>query len=246
MHPEDRDHLMRQIILNIHKPIDAITETSTITHKSENFFCRIRQYSGLNSGFSVKERKKTFRFLKICVCFSEVEIAAAGGQAESDGLGIYLFLTAVPLALPYRSPHQEGPITVSPSNPGGSFTTKHNADCIWTFLDEDTVSLLGHFPSELEGSNIFEIIHTQDLSILKDSFEILVLGRDLKRKPYRIKTRNSDYAIVVTCWSCFVNPWTNNLEFINGINTIVKGPKNPNILQNLCLKDLRRKKATKP
>ena len=118
--------------------------------------------------------------------------------------------------------------------------------CIWTFLDEDAVSLLGHFPSELEGSNIFEIIHTQDLSILKDSFEILVLGRDLKRKPYRIKTRNSDYAIVVTCWSCFVNPWTNNLEFINGINTIVKGPKNPNILQNLCLKDLRRKKATKP
>ena len=96
-------------------------------------------------------------------------------------------------------------------------------------MDEDAVSLLGHFPSELEGSNIFEIIHPQDLSILKDSFESLVLGRDLKSKPYRMKTRNSDYAIVVTSWSCFVNPWTNNLEFINGVHTIVKGPKNPNI-----------------
>ena len=96
-------------------------------------------------------------------------------------------------------------------------------------MDEDAVSLLGHFPSELEGSNIFEIIHPQDLTILKDSFENLVLGRDLKSKPYRMKTRNSDYAIVVTSWSCFVNPWTNNLEFINGIHTIVKGPKNPNI-----------------
>ena len=56
-----------------------------------------------------------------------------------------------------------------------------------------------------------------------------MLGRDLKSKPYRMKTRNSDYAIVVTSWSCFVNPWTNNLEFINGIHTIIKGPKNPNI-----------------
>ena len=231
VHPEDRDHLIRQITLNIHQPIDAITETSTITHKSGNFFCRMRQYSGLKLGFSVKDRKKNFRFLKICVCFSEVEIssATAGRQPDSDGLGIYLFLTAIPLNLPYKIAHEEGPITVSPSNPRGRFTTKHNADCVWTFVDEDTVPLLGHFPHELEGSNIFEIIHPQDLSILKDSFECLVLGREHVSKPYRMKTRNSDYAIVLTSWSCFVNPWTNNLEFINGKHTIVKGPRNPNI-----------------
>ena len=96
VHPEDRDHLMSQITLNIHQPIDAITETSTIRHKSGNFFCRMRQYSGLKSSSKVRERKKNFMVLKICICFSEVEVAATRRQTVSDGLGIYLFLTAIP------------------------------------------------------------------------------------------------------------------------------------------------------
>ena len=232
---------MSQITLNIHQPIDAITETSTIRHKSGNIFCRMRQYSGLKSSSKVRERKKNFLVLKICICFSEVEVAATRRQTVSDGLGIFLFLTAIPLVLPYRSPHEEGPITVSPSNPGGRFTTKHNADCVWTFVDEDTVPLLGHFPHEMEGSDIFEIIHPQDLSIIKNAFESLVLGREHVSKPYRMKTRNSDYAIVVTSWSCFVNPWTNNLEFINGAHTIVKGPGNSNIFSEPIFDELQEK-----
>ena len=101
VHPEDRDHLIRQITLNIHKPIDAITETSTIRYKSRNFFCRMRQYSGLKSSSKVRERKKNFLVLKICICFSEVEVAATRRQTVSDGLGILLFLTAItPRSLP--------------------------------------------------------------------------------------------------------------------------------------------------
>ena len=30
-------------------------------------------------------------------------------------------------------------------------------------------------------------------------------------------------------WSCFINPWSQQLEFIHGKHTVNKGPKNPNI-----------------
>ena len=49
-----------------------------------------------------------------------------------------------------------------------------------------------------------------------------------------MKTRNGDYVCLVTTWSCFINPWNQQLEFINGKHTIIKGPKNPQIFMELA------------
>ena len=229
VHPKDREYFISQVTDNINLPMEKI-KSPNIRNKSRNFFCRIRMYSGLKSGFAVKERKKKFRYFKMCVCFSEVNsVDPNDTRTELGEVGIYLFITAIPLATPYKAPHEEGPIKITPTNRQGVFATKHNAGCSWTFLDEDSVSLLGHFPHELEGSEIFDIIHPQDLNIVKESFESMVFSKNCKSNPYRIKTRNLDYVTVVTSWSCFVNPWNQQLEFIHGRHTIVKGPKNPNI-----------------
>ena len=223
VHPKDRDYFISQVTDNVNINIKS---------KSKNFFCRIRMYSGLKSGFAVKERKKKFRFFKMCVCFSEENGPDPHGiRGELGEFGIYLFITAIPLTSPYIAPHEEGPIK-SNINRQGVFATKHNAACSWTFLDENSVTLLGHFPHELEGTEIFDIIHPQDLNIVKESFENLVFSKNCKSHNYRIRTRSGDYVTVVTTWSCFVNPWNQQLEFIHGKHTVLRGPKNPNIFSD--------------
>ena len=123
----------------------------------------------------------------------------------------------------------------SVSNPRGMFVTKHSAACTWTFLDDDSVTLLGHFPHELVGSEVFEIIHPQDLNILMESFESLVLGKSSPYKSYRIRTRNGDYVTITSTWSSFLNPWTRQLEFIQGNHALVKGPKHPDIFSDTLM-----------
>ena len=126
-------------------------------------------------------------------------------------------------------------LRTSPSNPRGMFITKHSAACAWTFLDDDSVTLLGHFPHELVGTEIFEIIHPQDLNILMESFESLVLGKSSPDKSYRMRTRNGDYVTITSTWSSFLNPWTRQLEFIQGNHVVVRGPKHPDIFSDTLL-----------
>ena len=126
-------------------------------------------------------------------------------------------------------------LRTSPSNPRGMFITKHSAACAWTFLDDDSVTLLGHFPHELVGTEIFEILHPQDLNILMESFESLVLGKSSPDKSYRMRTRNGDYVTITSTWSSFLNPWTGQLEFIQGNHIIVRGPKHPDIFSDTLM-----------
>ena len=110
----------------------------------------------------------------------------------------------------------------SDSNPWGT----------WTFLDDDSVTLLGQFPHELVGTEVFEIFHPQDLNIFMESFESLVLDKSSPNKSYRIRTRNGDYVTITSTWSSFLNPWTRQLEFIQGNHVLVKGPKQPDIFSD--------------
>ena len=219
VHPKDREFFISQVTDNINLPVEK-SKSANIKNKSRSFYCRFRMYSGLKSGFAVKERKKKFRFFKICVCFSEIN--------NLDSEEIYLFITAIPLSSPYNTSNEDGPIKCK-NNVQGVFSTKHTSLCTFSFIDENLVSYLGHFPHELEGMDIFEIIHPQDLAIIKESFENLVFGKNCRSQPYRMKTRNGDFVSLVTTWSCFINPWNQQLEFINGKHTIIKGPKNPQI-----------------
>ena len=231
VHPLDQGFFISRVTQNINLAIEKHMNLSG-GNKSKNFYCRIRQYSSLRSGFAVKERKKEYKPFKVCVCFS------AGDPMEPQGeTGFNVFITAVPITSRFKTSDEE----TIPSNPLGKFTTKHNSWSSWIFVDEDSVPLLGHFPHELEGKDIFDIIHPNDWNIVKDSFELMVCNKNSISKPYRIRTRNLDFVTVITLWTPFINPWNQQLEFIHGRHTIVKGPKITNLFLEPSLEELQEK-----
>ena len=90
-------------------PID--NKSSNTRSQSRNFFSRIQNYNHRPSGSPGQEQQKKFRFLKLCVCFSEVNsLDPVESRLELGEAGLYLFITATPLSSPYTSPNQEGPI----------------------------------------------------------------------------------------------------------------------------------------
>jgi len=226
VHPKDKAIFIAQVTENVNLDNKEISEGENlpqgknISHKSDNFFARIRMYNGLKSGFSVRERKTKYVSFKMCVCFSEISDPILG-------LSNCLFITAIPLQSAYTTPNEEGPIT--PNSGQEWFTSKNSVDCIFTVLDENSVPFLGYFPQDLQGTEIFGYIHPDDLPVIKESFENIKFGKTFKSQPYRLKTRNGDFVTVITVWSCFINPWSQLLEFISGKHTVIKGPANPNV-----------------
>ena len=93
-------------------PID--NKSSNTRSQSRNFFSRIQIYNHRAPDTPREEKQKKFRFLKICVCFSEVNsVDPAEGWLELGEAGLYLFITATPLSSPYTTAHQEGPVRYS-------------------------------------------------------------------------------------------------------------------------------------
>ena len=101
-----------QVTQNMNFPID--NKSSKTRSQSRNFFSRIQIYNHRASASPGKENQKKFCFLKMCVCFSEVNnLDPAESRLELGEAGLYLFITATPLTSPYTAPHQEGPVRYS-------------------------------------------------------------------------------------------------------------------------------------
>lgn len=54
-------------------------------------------------------------------------------------------------------------------------------------------------------------------------------GKPFKSRPYRFKAKNGCYLTLDTIWSCFINPWSKKLEFVDAKHTILKGPSNKDV-----------------
>ena len=234
VHPKDREVFIGQVTKNVSLPANNISEgekqnpEKNVSSQSESFFCRIRRYNSLKSGFAVKERKTKYSSFKLCICFSEVDTEKSENESiRALGIRIYLFITAIPLQPAYTTSNQEGPIKLKSGQ--DFFISKFSSSCLFTYLDENSISFLGHFPQDLQGTDIFEQIHPDDLQVIKDSFEKIMSRKLFKSQPYRLKTRNGDFIHVTTVWSCFINPWSQQLEFIHGKHTVIKGPNNTNV-----------------
>jgi len=237
IHPEDRGTFIKQVTENISLPLRNMAEGDKILNKQElqtksgSFFCRIRIYNGLKSGFCIKERKTRYNPFKLSVCFSEIDKDATNNSVKTDVApqSIYLFITAIPIMSAYSEPFEEGPVKLGTGQTG--FITKHNAECKFSMLDEFSISYLGYLPQDITGDDIFKYIHPEDLAIVKESFEAVMLeqGKPFKSKPIRFKIKNGGYVTISCLWSSFINPWSRQLEFVHGKHTIMQGPKFPDI-----------------
>ena len=61
---------------------------------------------------------------------------------------------------------------------------------------------------------------------LKEVYENIMSaqGKPSKSRSYRFKAHNGCFITLETIWSCFINPWSKKLEFVDGKHTIFKGP----------------------
>ncbi len=98
-------------------------------------------------------------------------------------------------------------------------------------MDEIAISFLGYLPQDMEGADVFNFYHPGDLVYLKEAYENLMAdhGKPFKSRPYRFKAKNGGYLTMETVWSCFINPWSKKLEFVDAKHTVLKGPANKDV-----------------
>ena len=97
-------------------------------------------------------------------------------------------------------------------------------------MDETAIPYLGYLPQDIEGEDIFNFYHPSDLLNIKEAYESIMQsqGKPLQVE-VRLRAKNGCYISTKTIFSCFINPWSKKLEFIDGKHMIVKGPANVNV-----------------
>ncbi|XP_057342123.1 period circadian protein isoform X2 [Microplitis mediator] len=112
-----------------------------------------------------------------------------------------------------------------------SFTTRHNANCRFTHLDNEVVQYFGYLPQDMMERSVFDYYHPEDMPSIKEIYKTIIRlsGAAFKSKPYRFYIHNGEYILLETEWSAFVNPWEKKIEFVIGQHRVLRGPVDVNI-----------------
>ncbi|KAG8039680.1 hypothetical protein G9C98_000409 [Cotesia typhae] len=115
-----------------------------------------------------------------------------------------------------------------------SFTTRHNANCRLSHVDDEVLYYFGYLPQDMLSQSICDYYHPEEMPIIKEIYKTIIRhsGAAFKSKPYRFNIKNGEYVLLETKWSGFINPWTKKIEFIVGQHRVVRGPVNINIFDD--------------
>ena len=103
------------------------------------------------------------------------------------------------------------------------FISRHSADGKFTFVDQRALNLLGYSPPELLGKICFDFFHPEDVSHMKESFEqVLKLKGQVMSVMYRFRSKSRDWVWLRTSAFAFLNPYTDEVEYIVCTNTSAK------------------------
>ncbi|CAG9762178.1 unnamed protein product [Ceutorhynchus assimilis] len=103
------------------------------------------------------------------------------------------------------------------------FISRHSTDGKFTFVDQRVMGLLGYSPPELLGKSCFDLFHHEDQTHMKDSFEqVLKLKGQVLSVMYRFRAKNREYVWLRTSAFSFLNPYTDEVEYIVCTNTTAK------------------------
>ncbi|GIY11218.1 aryl hydrocarbon receptor nuclear translocator homolog [Caerostris darwini] len=109
------------------------------------------------------------------------------------------------------------------SNSSSEFISRHNLEGKFTFVDQRVQGVLGYSPQELLGKIIFDCFHPEDQSHMKESFEqVLKLKGQVMSVMYRFRAKNREWVWLRTSSFAFLNPYTNEVEYIVCTNTLAK------------------------
>lgn len=101
------------------------------------------------------------------------------------------------------------------SNNQSEFISRHAMDGKFTFVDQRVLNILGYTPTDLLGKSCYDFFHPEDHSHMKESFEqVLKQKGQMFSLMYRFRAKNRDYVWLRTQAYAFLNPYTDEVEYI--------------------------------
>ncbi|XP_014282178.1 aryl hydrocarbon receptor nuclear translocator homolog [Halyomorpha halys] len=112
---------------------------------------------------------------------------------------------------------------LSGSSSNAEFISRHAVEGKFTFVDQRVMAILGYTPPELLGKSCFDFIHTEDQTHMKESFEQVVkLKGQVMSVMFRFQMKNREWIWLRTAAFAFLNPYTDEVEYIVCTNTPAK------------------------
>lgn len=141
-------------------------------------------------------------------------------QSEDDLHSSHCCLVAIG-RLQVTSTPNTSDLAGSASN--AEFISRHSTDGKFSFVDQRVMGLLGYTPPELLGKSCFDFFHPEDQSHMKESFEqVLKLKGQVMSVMYRFRGKNRDWLWLRTSAFAFLNPYTDDVEYIVCTNSTAK------------------------
>lgn len=157
---------------------------------NDGFYCNMRRYRGLNTGYSIYKKKNHYQVCKLTITFKNVSCASTSSCLVQINKirqsQLHLIVKAQLIHSAYTCMEQ---LTYNKYNVKQifilvlhldteekkecpvSFITKHNALFEWCYVDHLIVSHLGYLPQNIIGKSIFNYYNIEDLPIIKEMHE---------------------------------------------------------------------------
>ncbi|KAG8228814.1 hypothetical protein J437_LFUL008310 [Ladona fulva] len=151
---------------------------------------------------------------------SGVQIDRGGGGDEEGHASSHCCLVAIGRLQVTSTPNTSD---LSGSNSSSEFISRHSTEGKFTFVDQRVIGLLGYTPPELLGKSCYDFFHPEDQSHMKESFEqVLKLKGQVMSVMYRFRAKNREWVWLRTSAFAFLNPYTDDVEYIVCTNTSAK------------------------
>ena len=101
------------------------------------------------------------------------------------------------------------------TNSNSEFISRHSLDGKFTFVDQRVIGILGYQPHELLDKVFFDFLNPESQARMRETFEnVLKLKGQYVLCYYKIKAKNDLYVELKTTCYAFINPYTNDVEYI--------------------------------
>lgn len=102
------------------------------------------------------------------------------------------------------------------------FMSRHSVDGKFTFVDQRVKNILGYKPQDLLGRSCFKFIHPEDVRHVREVFDQAInLREQVVTTVFRFKSDDDNWVDIKSQSYAFLNPYSNEVEYIVSTNTLV-------------------------
>ncbi|XP_035507934.1 aryl hydrocarbon receptor nuclear translocator-like 1b [Morone saxatilis] len=243
MHPQDIGKVKEQLYSAVTEPREKIIDAkmgplvkTDINPSSlrlcsgvrRSFFCRMKCNRNMeDEDFSTSCLKKNADPMGFCTIHStgylkswsptEVDLYE-NNEDDNDGCNLSC-LVAVGRLHPHSiSQPVQNHIKLKPIE----FVSRLAIDGKFVFVDQRATAILAYLPQELLGTSFYEYCHEDDIAHLAESHrQVLQMREKINTNCYKLKIKDGSFITLRSCWFSFMNPWTEEVEYIVSTNTVV-------------------------